>query len=136
MHGKRADSEHSKPAWRNMVRPTGFMFSMAKGKKSDESSENFVDEMTDNDVDVDETSFDELSTDVDEETVESRDRRSAAVEPNDFNTFFAGRGKKDGTSSSSMRADRNPTRAESFFAGRGKKGNGNDLDMFVAGRGK
>lgn len=31
--GKREDS---KLAWKNMVRPNGFLFSMAKGKKSDD----------------------------------------------------------------------------------------------------
>jgi hypothetical protein len=31
--GKREDS---KAAWKNMIRPNGFLFSMGKGKKSDD----------------------------------------------------------------------------------------------------
>ena len=43
MLGKRTPDE-TRAAWRNMARPTGFMFSMAKGKKSDEEGPEFFDD--------------------------------------------------------------------------------------------
>ena len=43
MLGKRTPDE-TRGAWRNMARPTGFMFSMAKGKKSDEEGPEFFDD--------------------------------------------------------------------------------------------
>ena len=54
------------------------------------------------------------------------------AEPKDVATFFAGRGKKnhDDQLHSGAKA------LNSCMNGRGKKGSNNELDMFVAGRGK
>ena len=64
-----------------------------------------MDELTsagDDEMSFDEMSFDEMSQPnemeeiLDEELIESRERRSLTPQlPKDYNTFFAGRGKKD-----------------------------------------
>ena len=90
MQGKRADE--NRPVWQNMVRPTGFMFSMAKGKKSadDDLLEN-VDDLTEEELQ--QLTFDELE--LDDESAEIEKKSVTNVQPKDFNTFFAGRGKRD-----------------------------------------
>ena len=94
MQGKRADD--NRPVWQNMVRPTGFMFSMAKGKKSaeDDLLENF-DDLTEEEQDQ-LLAFDELEEE--DESAHFEKKSLANSQPKDLNTFFAGRGKRDSRS--------------------------------------
>ena len=124
--------EDHRPTWQNMVRPTGFMFSMAKGKRSDDDLETVDELMLDDDTVLDES----LQNDEEEqnnEMIESREQRSLTNNhPKDYATFFAGRGKRDSTRTA---GNSNQTKSiNSFFEGRGKKGT--DYDMFIANRGK
>jgi hypothetical protein len=119
MQGKRAGEDH-RPTWQNMVRPTGFMFSMAKGKKSNNNLETVDESMLDDDTVLGEI-LQNNTEDENDEMIESREQRSLTnIQPKDYTTFFAGRGKRDSTR---IAGNHNPTKSiNSFFAGRGKKG--------------
>ena len=130
MQGTRGPEDHRAATWmQNMARPTGFMFSMAKGKKSEDldADDFFEDAAAASFIDDSDIFEDDDVADV----LEPRQQRSLA-EPKDVATFFAGRGKKnhDDQLHSGAKA------LNSFMNGRGKKGSNNELDMFVAGRGK
>lgn len=100
----------------NLARPTGFMFSMAKGKKSDDLMPTAADDDVTDEFD-ELTDFEDLDDVIDPRQVRSLD------ESKEVATFFAGRGKRE-TAAGAARASH----------GRGKK-DYTDVNSFWAGRG-